>query len=211
MEKNKNKFSHFCKSFDINNAEKKSNDQKPVLINFRKKFKCEQCDKVLSGPYTLTKHVEMIHQRKINHKCKFCSAGFYEASTLKKHVIINHEKRKDFKCVLCNKACSLQGDLNRHYRQKHFQQEVQVCDLCGKSFEKANALHLHKEGVHGSKIDKFKCDLCDRMFCSRKRVSEHRRIHGPKRKRILIDCTKCDKSYSDSSELRRHMKSMHEI
>ena len=68
-----------------------------------------------------------------------------------------------------------------------------------------------------TKDGKYKCEVCDRIFARSDAVYAHqRRMHGKapgkerKRNQGTLPCHVCGKTYTLQSNLRRHMREVHE-
>ncbi|XP_067636568.1 zinc finger protein 70-like [Eurosta solidaginis] len=86
------------------------------------------------------------------------------------------------------------------------------CHLCNKSFKESNYLkkhlRLHERKVNSGKYC-YSCDLCGKTYSEPHFLRKHRRmqhsIDEPNPK-IKLQCEYCDKSFRNSFELRRHVR-----
>lgn len=98
-----------------------------------------------------------------------------------------------------------------------------VCETCGKTFTKSSDLCRHKR-VH-SDVRNYACSICNRRFKRSGDITSHMRTHTGDRPYsvrissyffinlniliiliIVLQCPRCNKSYSSHSSLRKHKK-----
>ena len=75
------------------------------------------------------------------------------------------------------------------------------CDVCDKIFSDSCSLKQHK-GIHtGDKS--YRCDICDKVFDTSSNLKNHEKIHtGDK----PYKCDVCDKVFTNSSHSMRHKR-----
>ena len=61
------------------------------MVKATKKLKCRICDKKLSKPGNLKRHVETVHEGSKEHRCQICDKKFGQLGNLKAHVKQVHE------------------------------------------------------------------------------------------------------------------------
>lgn len=97
--------------------------------------------------------------------------------------------------ILLNYPFQNQSNPNRDY----------ACDLCDKSFNHASNLSKHKRTMH-REILSHVCKECGKRFAFVQDLNNHLINHtGEKRY-----CDLCDKSFSYSSSLKKHKRSIHQ-
>ena len=57
------------------------------------KFKCEPCNKIITGKYNFKVHRENVHEGKKKYVCHRCDKHFTQNIGLKRHIIAVHEKK----------------------------------------------------------------------------------------------------------------------
>ena len=113
------------------------------------------------------------------------------------------EKKCKFACSYCDKNFSFLNSLKFHER-KHREPASHICEICGRGFYKPYYLKRHL-ALHENKTkETCFCNKCGKMFQKEAALITHMRVH------MGLDpfpCTLCDKSFTHSSNLKRHMKS----
>uniref|UniRef100_A0A1I8AKD3 C2H2-type domain-containing protein n=1 Tax=Steinernema glaseri TaxID=37863 RepID=A0A1I8AKD3_9BILA len=90
-------------------------------------------------------------------------------------------EKRVFRCDLCFLQCSQKSNLTRHYRRCHGTDERNfACEQCPKRFKEQEALKTHVHVVHGKGEKLHKCDFC-----------------------------KGEKHFTSTSNLLRHIRTVH--
>ena len=83
-----------------------------------------------------------------------------------------------------------------------------VCPLCDKQFIQPYHMKRHMENEH--KKAKFSCDYCRKFFQSKQAKLYHERLkHSTSKDTDLLECKKCEKSFTSEVNLKSHMKYAH--
>ena len=168
-----------------------------TLINSGK-FKCPQCNKCLSGPSSLSRHIRT-HKNEKPFKCDQCDKVFSRLSSLKRHQN-SHSEIKPFKCQVCGWSFIQNSDLKIHERT-HTGEKPFPCDRCEKAFGCKKRLRAHYRMHTGEKP--YKCPQCEKSFSMRKNVIQHIRIHTGERP---YTCWVCKKNYRHQHTLKKHIR-----
>ena len=183
----------------------------------REKYECQYCSSILTGKYSLNRHVASKHTIQKNKQ-------FYMvvANTLSKYKKI----KEDFLCKTCPriKQFSSKFNLKRHIQSKHAgrndivkygggymklsteQQNENItrsqdCMKCKLSFSSINELQYHNDIQHPN--EKYQCKLCPKSFAKKKGLKSHKmRLH----REIKYQCTICLKQFPRKYEFIRHCK-----
>ena len=177
-------------------------------------LQCHLCGSVLYNKSNLRRHMKALHMGEKPKKTKMIT-----------------EQR--FPCDRCGKVLKYKRNLSRH-KKKHQEYQKQrlprslalrnrqlfkssahslSCHLCGQRFRRRQSLLLHHNIIH-RRIQRRKrkpkqpqlepsypCTKCPQLFNSKKLLWRHKsRKHGRHWR-----CTACDKVFSQSYNLRRHM------
>ncbi|OWJ99034.1 ZFY [Cervus elaphus hippelaphus] len=140
------------------------------------------------------------------YPCMICGKKFKSRGFLKRHMKNHpeHLTKKKYRCTDCdyttNKKMSLHNHLESHKLTSKAEKAIE-CDECGKHFSHAGALFTHKM-VHKEKgANKMhKCKFYT------KEVQQHALIHQESK---THQCLHCDHKSSNSSDLKRHIISVH--
>ena len=99
------------------------------------------------------------------------------------------------------------GGLEDHKRKIHLEiTETVKCDICCEMITK-NCLKQHMISHHGEKLT---CNVCDKNFATEEVFKKHKFLHHG-HEVSKYSCDICNKEYSNSSNLNRHRKTVHNI
>ena len=166
-------------------------------------FKCEFCDKCFTQKVTLKTHMA-IHTDNRPYSCDLCGKSFKQTKDVKKHKEGVHTKERPFSCTLCDNTYKQKFRLTEHMNQKHSMNSTKTtypCNLCNKIFVTKRSLKRHSE-VHVEKRLSFKCDICGKSFKQQPTLMEHLNTHTSDKS---YTCT-CGMSFSRPSNLKRHLR-----
>ena len=145
-------------------------------------------------------HMSIIHEGKKDHRCETCGKWFGFESHLNNHIHSVHENVR-FQCDTCGKSYFAKSHLKNHVKRVHESQKI--CKRCEKPFM------VEKLKLHISECPS-RCKICGKSFSgpkSQKILRQHVRIvhegHKPHK------CETCGKSFGSSSDMKRHVDSVH--
>uniref|UniRef100_A0A8C3KMI3 Zinc finger protein 131 n=1 Tax=Calidris pygmaea TaxID=425635 RepID=A0A8C3KMI3_9CHAR len=159
-----------------------------------------------------------------SYKCDICNKRYLRESALKQHLTCYHldeggasKKQRPGKkihiCQYCDKQFDHFGHFKEHLR-KHTGEKPFECPNCHERFARNSTLKCHltacQSGAGAKKGRKklYECQVCNSVFNSWDQFKDHLVIHtGDKPNH----CTLCDLWFMQGSELRRHLKEMHNI
>ncbi|XP_032848776.1 zinc finger protein 131 isoform X3 [Tyto alba] len=159
-----------------------------------------------------------------SYKCDICNKRYLRESALKQHLTCYHldeggagKKQRPGKkihiCQYCDKQFDHFGHFKEHLR-KHTGEKPFECPNCHERFARNSTLKCHltacQSGAGAKKGRKklYECQVCNSVFNSWDQFKDHLVIHtGDKPNH----CTLCDLWFMQGSELRRHLKEMHDI
>ncbi|XP_025918751.1 zinc finger protein 131 isoform X3 [Apteryx rowi] len=159
-----------------------------------------------------------------SYKCDICNKRYLRESALKQHLTCYHldeggasKKQRPGKkihiCQYCDKQFDHFGHFKEHLR-KHTGEKPFECPNCHERFARNSTLKCHltacQSGAGAKKGRKklYECQVCNSVFNSWDQFKDHLVIHtGDKPNH----CTLCDLWFMQGSELRRHLKDMHNI
>ena len=111
--------------------------------NFKKKYKCDECDASFFGRQALAYHIDKIHI-----KCDYCEKAFKKRSHMLKHINNVHLKLKPYTCNECEKTFSLKGNLQQHIQMVHLKIKPFKCQYCEHMFGYKRTLQKHISCFH---------------------------------------------------------------
>ncbi|NXU52479.1 ZN131 protein, partial [Turnix velox] len=185
-------------------------------------FHCEKCNRSFKLFYHFKEHMKT-HSTE-SYKCDICNKRYLRESALKQHLTCYHldeggasKKQRPGKkihiCQYCDKQFDHFGHFKEHLR-KHTGEKPFECPNCHERFARNSTLKCHltacQSGAGAKKGRKklYECQVCNSVFNSWDQFKDHLVIHtGDKPNH----CTLCDLWFMQGSELRRHLKEMHNI
>ncbi|XP_074850405.1 zinc finger protein 131 isoform X2 [Carettochelys insculpta] len=159
-----------------------------------------------------------------SYKCDICNKRYLRESALKQHLTCYHldeggasKKQRPGKkihvCQYCDKQFDHFGHFKEHLR-KHTGEKPFECPNCHERFARNSTLKCHltacQSGAGAKKGRKklYECQVCNSVFNSWDQFKDHLVIHtGDKPNH----CTLCDLWFMQGSELRRHLKDIHNV
>ena len=141
--------------------------------------------------------------------CGGCKKAFTSILSLKRHFKTFHMQEKVYSCQACDKSYTQSHSLKTHILTVHRGQKY-YCQSCDKSYTHSHSLKTHIQKVHeGLKLpqssagikNEFTPDEVDRMTPN----VENETLKKPKQ----YSCQACDKSFTQSPSLKRHILTVH--
>ncbi|XP_062544083.1 transcription factor grauzone-like [Armigeres subalbatus] len=137
-------------------------------------------------------------------KCDFVGETFNKLSyhALKKHNMNTHS------VICCDKKFGKRQRLYEHCL-RHLNPDHFKCDICGKTYADSSGLQIHKWWIHTPISERpFKCDICGAAFVKDYLLKQHTKWHVNKERKTHF-CDICNRSYSNSMQLRAHQQKKH--
>jgi KRAB domain-containing zinc finger protein len=183
------------------------------LVPKGKVGQCNECGAVCTD---LPHHMQRQHRTVQFHFCDMCDFKTNRKDSLVSHKRTKHAKfsgqltksemlmlEKSFVCDQCTFATT-----RADYLKEHMETHEGVrhhCDYCGQSYAQARNLKAHIINCHGD-LEDLRCDQCD-FTTKRKDTFEHHIKF--KHEGVRHQCDVCLSSYSRSTDLKRHIKTVH--
>jgi len=192
-----------------------------------REYKCEHCDKVYQGKYTLRQHIKRDHDINLTETfiCLECNVELPRLRQLDEHVLKEHGGAP---CIICGRRYKTRHELKRHqlkhtnernvecnhpgcekrffttrhmrnHSKVHSEQKNFVCESCGYSCRNKETLRVHLRSHTGERP--FGCKVCEKRFPSHSGLREHMAMHSTERPHI---CKVCGATFSRQKGLYHH-------
>ncbi|KAG8308291.1 hypothetical protein J6590_002380 [Homalodisca vitripennis] len=163
-------------------------------------FRCENCSRVYSQNYILTRHLKYECGQAPRFSCTVCSKRFKRKSVLTEHLKYIHgfngvvSRLRSFisflvfqlpqtYLIFCDSPCVADGlgSVNPTYHQ---------CPDCNRNFTLASSLKRHLDFSCGQS-PRFACQLCSKKFRRKDYLNEHlAKKHGVKKAYFYMESNK---------------------
>ena len=139
------------------------------------------------------------------HYCDKCGQRFASKQGLIRHVKIEHEGLKEppAKCPICLLSFKSGSTMRRHKVVEH--DKKFQCKTCGHCCGSNNDLIIH---LTKHEDPKFQCSYCEKKMKTKKKLTEHERLHTGEKP---FPCPMCSAAFASTSSLLQHKRGVHKI
>ena len=175
------------------------------------KHLCKKCFTSFRGENQLNFHIcEMDRFEKVEdekYKCKNCNNVFDSCNAYALHPCrMKALPIMWFQCPICPKKMRKYHIFKQHMRAVHSAKTGHNCETCNAHFKTVVGMYQHQINEHNAPA-RFKCNLCERGYYTKKHYESHVRMHTGERPH---QCELCGKSYPDKGALSKHIETHNE-
>nr|XP_005172972.1 zinc finger and BTB domain-containing protein 40 isoform X1 [Danio rerio] len=178
-----------------------------------KMYCCQYCSASFAQSIELTRHVRT-HTGDKPYVCRECGKGFKQANGLSVHLQNFHNITEPHDCQKCRVSFSSLDELRQHIQKVH-PKELHQCPECSKIYNSEGALEKHMNVHDGNKP--YSCKTCNKAYQTLSGLWYHNRTVHPeistsqsnRSLKALLQCERCDKSFTSHNSLIKHQITNH--
>ncbi|CAN9513971.1 unnamed protein product [Ophioblennius macclurei] len=168
------------------------------VLNQSCNHRCSICHIQLSSKLQFKDHMNL-HTGARPYFCAECGKRFCQVHSYRAH-LRTHAKGKPghHQCRICLKDFRTEEELKFHLSITHFEKQFFECDLCKRLFPSRRECEKHVQ--EHKRTYRFACYLCHRRFAYRKSFMQHRKTKCG----TSFKCTDCSSTFPRKNALLKH-------
>ena len=161
------------------------------------RFSCTICGMILYTQSRLARHsMKHLDEDMESTVCTYCNKVFENKTEVKEHFYEAHINQKSWNCHLCDMKFVMKRQLGAHVRDNHSIETALTCEVCGQTLKnRKGALEEHMK-IHLD-IKDYECDVCQKRFRLKNKLTIHKQIHSDERNYVCSECGKSFKKYQN--------------
>ncbi|XP_011308681.1 zinc finger protein 62 isoform X2 [Fopius arisanus] len=209
-------------------------DYVPMENSHGRSTECTTCGKIFANYPNLRRHIRTVHIVAGRFSCPKCPKTFTSEDLWNQHAERAHPKELPpdvvmHKCQQCKNMFETQEMLTGHLQEAHGMAEDDhlACDICGKRFSNETSLKIHR-GHHFRRdsrlsirsvphpLDQVQVEMTEEpieITMTPRPAKAKKSFPTPSFKQSMspttLACAVCDDSFTDVSELRKHLWEVH--
>lgn len=132
-------------------------------------------------------------------ECHICLRNFRNECFLNRHMKVHIPFEGAFECEICKMFFTQRYYFLDHKLMHSYPYQYLECKTCNKTYTTRGNLNKHRKD---HLVSPFLCDICKKMFKSRREIMRHMRIHT---KQNTHTCDVCQKSLGSQKRLQAHI------
>lgn len=112
------------------------------------------------------------------------------------------------KCEICGGKYKNKDSLKYHMLRHKRANERYYCDVCNREFTSKKRMSAHRKYVHATESQLFQCTMCDKSFKRPISLKEHMAAHTGQ---LLYTCSYCPKQFNSNANKYSHQKAQHPV
>ncbi|XP_021956711.1 zinc finger protein 808 isoform X2 [Folsomia candida] len=167
-----------------------------------------ECNFTTTTYPTLRQHERQNHPELLTHICVSCGKAYSDQIFLETHLKTHQGGSEPFGCSVCKQVFP-SGDKLAAHLAIHNGEVIITCDQCTLTFPSAWNLRAHNISKHNAPSP-HTCSICLKKFVGKFGLRHHMDTFHPTETTPTFCCHFCPKIVNSKSQLRTHIKSVHE-
>jgi hypothetical protein len=144
------------------------------------------CNFTSKNQKALRSHISST-QHSSNYHCPYCGMGFPSFNAVMEHTKDLHNKDSLFPCIKCKGVSLTKNDYDMHKCGEALTSQYEIdkmkennefkCEVCTSNFKVKEHYEIHLLTICDGK-EKYFCEICVKLFKTRKQLYHHNRLHG---------------------------------